>query len=194
MVNQSHNAGLLNEMAAVRAQLDLASKAIHERKLLATELSKDVERLRYELNAQENAAKESKTQLETRLKDEVSRLVSNQARYSSLESAVQESANSLSMTQDRLAKKQSETLTSRSEVAHLQEQQRILGSEVETGVKNMQERVHIAQIAKLMCEPCRTKLYNSSFSEPSTEGTQAQRVRSQSVVERKACAGDCQLC
>lgn len=194
LVNQSHNAGLLNEMASIRVQLDLASKAIHERKSLATELGKDVERLKYELNSQETAAKESKSQLEVRLKDEVARLISNQARYTALESAVEESAESLTLTRDRLSKKQSEALTSRSEVAHLQEQQRVLGTDVERGIKNMQERVHIAQIAKLMCEPCRAKLYNSSFSEPSTEGTQAQRVRSQSVVERKACAGDCQLC
>lgn len=192
LVNQSHNAVLLDEKAALRMRLATLAKEIHEKQLMETDVTKDVERLRFDLTAQESAAKDAKKQLEMRIKDEGSRVVSNQSLYTSLDSAVQEATNSLSLTQDRLNKKQSEVATNRSEVAHLQEQQKVLSSDVETGVKNMQERVHIAQIAKFMCEPCRTRLYNSSFTEESlTRPREEQKPRSQSMVERKACAGQC---
>lgn len=192
LVNQSHNAGLLSEMAALRAEFDQTAKAIYERKLQVAELGKDVERLKFDLSSKEIAAKDSKAHLEGRLKDEVARLLSNQARYSSLEAAVQDTADSLTLSQQRLATKQVEAATCRSDVAHLLEQQRIMRIDVEKGVKSMQERVHIAQITKLLCELCRTRLYNSTLSEPSNEASQAQRVRSQSMVDRKVCA-DCAL-
>jgi len=187
LVNQSHNAGLLSELAALRTQFDQTAKTVHERKLQVAELGKDVERLKFDLTSKETAAKDSKTQLENRLKEEVARLLSNQARYFSLEAAVQETADSLTLSQKRLSAKQVEAATCRSDVAHLQEQQRVMRTDVEIGVKNMQERVHIAQITKLLCEPCRTRLCNSSLSEPSNEGSQA-RVQSQSMVDRNACA------
>ena len=194
LINTKHNTMLLAELNQLSISQSMAVKTINEQEHLQAELMKDVERLKFELSGAEAAAKESKAGLENRVTDESARNLKNVETRDSLTTAVEDSKTALEIAQERFDKKLIDVTTAKNENAHLLEQTQALAKNVEVGVKSMQDRVHIAQVTKIMCEVCRTKLYNMSFTEPSTEGSQQiQRDRSKSMVERKACAGDCEV-
>ena len=189
LANREFNSVLMQDISQLQSELTLSAQHLQSQQAEIVHAQKETEKLEEELEHTQKAASESKKGLEARVRDEGERMVKNLQVAETLRGAVRDSNVSSELIQSKFSKYSSEVHSLTSDLAHLTEQLKELHSRVERGTRSMQSRIHIAEITKVMCGDCTTKLYHMSFAE-SRVGGQPRKKRS-SGMEGGACGQGC---